>query len=82
MIRDCILFERHFILENEADLLKHGTILYCISPLSILNHNANIKTLKYLSKEIYTIDQTFLSKLPEPPLKTLKTIQSILAMTI
>ena len=61
MIRDCILFERPFILENEADLLKHGTILYCISPLSILNHNANIKTLKYLSKEIYTIDQTLMS---------------------
>jgi hypothetical protein len=80
MIRDCILFEKQFTLKNEADLLKHGTILYCISPLSILNHNANIKTLKYISKEIYTVDQNFLSQLPETPLKTLNTIKNILAL--
>jgi hypothetical protein len=80
MIRDCILFEKQFTLKNESDLLKHGTILYCISPLSILNHNANINTLKYLSKEIYTVDQTFLSQLPEPPLRTLNTIKNILAL--
>ena len=80
MIRDCILFERPFKVKNEEELLKHGIILHKISPLSILNHNATIKTLEYISKEIYTVDQQELQKLPEPPVKVLKTIKDILVL--
>ena len=78
MIRDLLLFEQPFTVENLPK--KYGNVLVNVSPLAIINHNANILTLCELSKEVYTVDQTFLSDLENKPEKELRVISSILAL--
>jgi hypothetical protein len=52
-----------------------------MSPLTILNHNADINTLRWLSSELYKKDREGLLKLPEPPQKHLRAVQNVLALT-
>jgi len=76
MIRDTLLFVNPFVIPNEEEFgKKYGILLSNMSPLAILNHNATIKTLRWISSSLYKIDVSRL-----PPSKQLKTIQSILAL--
>lgn len=79
MLRDMLLYDQPFVLPHEKEFAKkYGLILSNLSPLSILNHNANINTLQMISHELYPNDLSELQKLPELPLKTIRTIQMIL----
>jgi hypothetical protein len=51
-----------------------------VNPLVILNHNANLDTLKKVSRVIYESDQKQLNTMRDPPLKTLFVIDNILTM--
>ena len=82
MVRDTLLYEQPYTIQNEKEFAKkYGSILRNLSSLSVINHNANIKTLQFLSKEIYQKDQLQLELLPEPPLKILDTIKNILILS-
>lgn len=81
MVRDILLYTNPFTIPDEAEFrVKYGSLLSNMSPLAILNHNAIIKTLRWISRELYTEDRTGLLALPEPPQKQLRVIQSILAL--
>jgi len=82
MVRDILLYEQPYTIQNEKEFAKkYGSILRNLSPLAIINHNSNIKTLKFLSKEIYQKDKEELELLPEPPLKILNTLKNILILS-
>ena len=49
-----------------------------IDPLVIMNHNANIATLKMISKKLYPNDILHLNAMPSPPEKTVMTMNNIL----
>lgn len=49
-----------------------------VNPLIILNHNANLNTMKYISQIIYKADKEEMSKMRDPPAKTLFLINNIL----
>jgi len=74
MVRDTLLFVNPFQADTEFN--KYGKMLSKVTPLSILNHNANIKTLRWLSKRMYEIDQKYVPK----ESKQFNTIQNILAL--
>ena len=81
MIRNILLYENPYTIPDEDNFRKkYGSILSTMSPLSILNHNASINTLRWLSNKLYKNDLEELLKLPEPPKKHLRTIQNILAL--
>lgn len=49
-----------------------------VNPLIILNHNANLNTMKHISQIIYQADKKEMSKMRDPPAKTLFLINNIL----
>ena len=82
MIRNVLLYKNPYTIPDEVDFRKkYGRILSSMSPLSILNHNADINTLRWLSRELYKKDREDLLKLREPPQKQLRLLQNILALT-
>jgi hypothetical protein len=82
MIRNVLLYKNPYTIPDELDFRKkYGSILSTMSPLTILNHNADINTLRWLSSELYKKDREGLLKLPEPPQKHLRAVQNVLALT-
>jgi hypothetical protein len=82
MIRNVLLYKNPYTIPDEVDFRKkYGRILSSMSPLAILNHNADINTLRWLSGELYKKDREGLLKLREPPQKQLRLLQNILALT-
>ena len=82
MIRNVLLYKNPYTIPDEVDFRKkYGRILSSMSPLSILNHNADINTLRWLSRELYKKDRENLLKLREPPQKQLRLLENILALT-
>jgi len=59
---------------------RHKRILE-LHRLQVLNHNASIESLKFISKEIYENDQRELVKMVNIPQKTFQTIHDILSLT-
>ena len=63
MIRDTLLYSYPFEISDEKDFAKtYGKLLRNFCPLALLNHNANIKTLNFISKQIYPSDLIELEK--------------------
>ena len=82
MIRNVLLYKNPYTIPDEVEFRKkYGSILSTMSPLAILNHNAGINTLRWLSGELYKKDREGLLKLPEPPQKQLRLLENILALT-
>ena len=82
MIRNVLLYKNPYTMPDEVEFRKkYGRVLSTMSPLAILNHNAGINTLRWLSRKLYEKDREGLLKLPEPPRKHLRVIQNILALT-
>ena len=82
MIRNVLLYKNPYTMPDEVEFRKkYGRVLSTMSPLAILNHNAGINTLRWLSRKLYEKDRGGLLKLPEPPRKHLRVIQNILALT-
>ena len=76
MISETLLYEKPFVLPNEKEFgKKYGRLLSFLSPLAVTNHNANIKTLHWMSKHLYEID---LEHLDES--KQMNVIKNILAI--
>jgi hypothetical protein len=67
--------DKFFIQKKFFPLIK-------MNPLVLLNHNANVNTLKNISRIIYTKDTEALSKIPgeEKPVKTLAIFKEILSV--
>ena len=83
MIRNILLYKNPYTIPDEDNFRKkYGSILSTMSPLAILNHNASINTIRWLSNDLYKKDLEELLKLPEPPKKHLRTVQNILALTM
>jgi len=81
MIRDILLYKNYFTIPNEKEFAKkYGKLLSNFSPLSIINHNANIETLKFISKELYPTDLIELEKRNDDVEKFIRIIQNILAL--
>ena len=81
MIRDTLLYNNQFDIYGEKEFAKkYGSILSSLSPLTILNNNANINTIKQISKELYQIDKEHLERLKDKPVKQLRIINHILAI--
>lgn len=81
MLRELILYQYAFSIPNESTFQKtYGKLLSKISPLAILNHNANYQTIRKISKEMYEIDKEKLENLNNKPKKTLQVIDHILAL--
>lgn len=49
-----------------------------VNPLVIINHNANLNTMKYISQIIYQADKEEMTRMRDPPTKTLFLISNIL----
>ena len=49
-----------------------------VNPLVIINHNANLNTMKYISQIIYQADKEEIARMRDPPTKTLFLISNIL----
>jgi len=63
MIRDTLLYSYPFEICDEKEFAKtYGKLLRNFCPLALLNHNANIKTLNFISKQIYPSDLIELEK--------------------
>jgi hypothetical protein len=81
MIRDTLLYHNRFSIYKEKEFAKkYGCMLFNLSPLTVLNNNANIHTIKMISKELYEIDKEHLEKLKDKPERQLRTIKNILAI--
>jgi hypothetical protein len=79
MIRELILYQYKFSLPNEREFQKtYGKLLHQLSPLTILNHNANYNTVREISKHIYKVDKEKMIDLEtQPALRVLHTINHI-----
>jgi len=60
-----ILYDMPFRIPNEQEFSKAFGKIISVSPLVILNHNANIRTLRELSKIIYENDAKEFKNIPE-----------------
>jgi hypothetical protein len=49
-----------------------------VNPLVIINHNANLNTMKHISQIIYQADKKKMARMRDPPAKTLFLISNIL----
>ena len=49
-----------------------------VNPLVIINHNANLNTMKHISQIIYQADKKEMARMRDPPAKTLFLISNIL----
>jgi hypothetical protein len=81
--RDMFIFnffyKHSYTLPNERDVVKKYGKIFNVSPLTLTNYNATVNTLLYLSKKIYKADLDYVSKLPNPPQKTVTLMKSILS---
>ena len=79
MLRELILYKYKFSLPYEKEFQQtYGKLLNDISPLAILNHNANYHTVREISKEIYKIDKEKMKRLNILPTRVLQQIDHIL----
>lgn len=78
MLRDILLFDNIYNIPNEKEFSKkYGKILSDFSCLSIINHNANINSLKMMSKIIYENDKKEI-KLPKKNISILNNILNLI----
>jgi len=77
MVIDMLLFKNKYPFQPK-DLRMYGSICE-LSPLAILNHNANINTLRWISKKLYRIDKSKLEAL-DPSLRQIETFNDILVL--
>jgi hypothetical protein len=75
-----ILYTMPYTIPNEIEFArKYGKYLY-ISPLVLANHNANINSVKAISKIVYAKDVEVFKKMDIKPEKALRTLKENLIL--
>ncbi len=69
-----------YSLPNELDFARMYGKYLLYSSLSLLNHNANVNTLRSISKSLYPEDIEEFKKFSIQPEKVLRTLKDILTL--
>jgi hypothetical protein len=78
MFMNNIFYDMPYKIPNELEFSRKYARISHISPLTLLNYNANVNSMEFISKKIYKKDKKELKKLSHPPQKTLETLTGIL----